>query len=263
MHDLSILYNPQPPTLDDLTLIASANRVISTAPCGNLTPDTHLRFQQSILRVLEQSPNPGTTAAWIIRKMALYDDGGGGELAKLYNDIYQACRFAKSSGTGRPLKGSPNVSGVATPVEGGNFSSLVKSIGLCRITGDTTSAIDSCHILAFSTSNASNTKLASYIELIRAMFGDAAWSALLTNVIDGTRDQGGRNINRLDNGIPMISSCHRAWDGMAFVLVVDWSTYSSETKEVRLNLLCIWIQDPLQLTSCRVPSYSLMLHSTG
>jgi hypothetical protein len=101
-----------------------------------------------------------------------------------------------------------------------------------RITGDDTSAIDSCHIVAFSMSNTTNPRLANYIDLVRAMFGEAAWLALLTNVVDGSSDQGGRNINRLDNGIPMTPSCHRAWDTMAFVLVVDWSTYNSETKEV-------------------------------
>jgi hypothetical protein len=50
--------------------------------------------------------------------------------------------------------------------------------------------------------------------------------------VGGSSDRGGHNINRLDNGIPMTPSCYRAWDTMAFVLVVDWSTYNPDTGEV-------------------------------
>ncbi|KAI9778455.1 MAG: hypothetical protein M1839_008101 [Geoglossum umbratile] len=108
--DLSIL-RPQDPTQIDISRVAGARQAILGAPRGNLTPETHDKFQLSILGVLELSPNPGATADWIIKKLT--PDSGGPEelLAKLYADIYSACRAAKSSGAGRPPKGS----GVATP----------------------------------------------------------------------------------------------------------------------------------------------------
>ncbi|KAI9778440.1 MAG: hypothetical protein M1839_008086 [Geoglossum umbratile] len=212
--DLSIL-RPQDPTQIDISRVAGARQAILGAPRGNLTPETHDKFQLSILGVLELSPNPGATADWIIKKLT--PDSGGPEelLAKLYADIYSACRAAKSSGAGRPPKGS----GVATPEPS------------TPTEGDDTSEIDSCHIIAFSTHNAPNSRLETYIDLVKAMFGEAAWLALLRNVVGGPSDCGRHNINRLDNGISMTPSCHRAWDTMAFVLAVDWSTYDSGTGE--------------------------------
>ncbi|KAI9774113.1 MAG: hypothetical protein M1840_005206 [Geoglossum simile] len=263
--DVTIL-RPQDPAPVDVSLVAKAKQVILAAPHGNLTPETHTKFRHAILGVLELSPNPNSAADWIVRRLTPHASGEEELLlAKLHADIYAACQFVRSSGAGRPPRGSPSPSGAVTPVplEGdpaavtspvhtagrsSNFSALVKSAGLCRITGDNTSPVDSCHIIAFSTSNTSNPRLATYTDLVRAMFGEEAWLALLTNVMDGSSDQGGRNINRLDNGIPMTPSCHRSWDTMAFVLVVDWSTYNNETKEFDATFQ--WMAKPQMIINC-------------
>jgi HNH endonuclease len=280
--DLSILY-PQVPAQIDIPAVTDAKQAILNAPRGNLTPETHTKIQNSILGVLELSPNPITAAEWIIKKLTPHSDVEEELLPSLYANISSACQFVKSSGAGRRPKGSPSTSGAATPVsstlaEGwkedptaiatslrtvgrsSNSSTLIKTVRLCRITGDTTSPIDSCHIIAFSTSNPANPRLASYIDLVKAMFGEAAWLALLTNVVDGSSDQGGRNINRLDNEIPMTPSCHRAWDTMAFVLEVDWSTYNSGTGEVWWYPILACREYHTNLLVCMS---SLMLHSSG
>jgi len=111
------------------------------------------------------------------------------------------------------------------------FSALVKGGGICRVTGTPFPFLVSAHILPFSSRKGDNEKVKRYLELIRALFGPDALQRLVENVLNG--GNGERNINRLDNGIPLQSMAHDMWDSMKFFLEVDWNTYNPSTKEVR------------------------------
>ncbi|KAI9772379.1 MAG: hypothetical protein M1839_002458, partial [Geoglossum umbratile] len=231
--DLSAVYDSLVLTPTDIAIVSSAKELINNADRGVLTPNTFSKFQQCIYGLLDISPNPASTAAWVIDKLPQTG------LAQLFNNIYQACSFIKSSGAGCPAEGSDNSDGITPADIRGSavparveqvgrstyFSDSVKSIGLCRITGDTTSPIHSCHIISFS-SQGQGEKIRLYQDLIKALFGQSAWEALLTNVMNGSKDRN-RNINQLDNGIPLSPSAHSAWDSMRFTLTLDWSSYNS------------------------------------
>ncbi|KAI9779961.1 MAG: hypothetical protein M1839_007117 [Geoglossum umbratile] len=248
--DLSAVYDPPVLTPADIEIVGSAKELVNNADRGVLTPETFSKFQQCIYGILDISPNPASTAAWVIDKLPQIG------LAQLFNNIYQACSFVKSSGAGRPAKGSGNnggttpadIRGSADPARvkqvgrSTYFSDSVKSIGFCRITGDTTAPIHSCHIIAFS-SQGQGEKIQLYQDLIKALFGQSAWEALLTNVMNGSKDRN-RNINRLDNGIPLSPSAHSAWDSMRFTLTPDWSSYNSQTKE--FEAIFRWIGAPAE-----------------
>lgn len=68
------------------------------------------------------------------------------------------------------------------------------------------------------------------------MFGTDALQLLLDNVLNGRKDAT-RNINRLDNGVPMHQHVHGSWDSMRFFLEVMWDSYNESTKEVIQVLL--------------------------
>ena len=97
--DLSAVYDPPVLTLIDIEIVGSAKGLINNADRGVLTPETFSKSQQCIYSLLDISPNSASTAAWIIDKLPWVG------LAQMFNNIYQACSFVKSSGAGRPAKG--------------------------------------------------------------------------------------------------------------------------------------------------------------
>ncbi|KAH0555690.1 hypothetical protein GP486_006367, partial [Trichoglossum hirsutum] len=236
---LSTVRNLQPLEQAEVELITQAKAVINAVDHDTLTPERLLILQQCLHRMLELSPHPSSTATWIADKLPR--DGAG----RMYNDIYQACTFAKSSGVGRPSNGNvatsePASISVGTPRRSTTFSSKVKSTGRCGVSGLVTDDLQSCHIISFS-SGGENQKVDAYRDLVKAMFGHEAFEVLLTNVMNGGKDTN-RNINRPDNGIPLTPSCHTKWDSMRFYLSVDWSTYNEETKEFEARFH--WLKEP-------------------
>ncbi|KAI9781064.1 MAG: hypothetical protein M1839_006341 [Geoglossum umbratile] len=237
--DLSGAFNYRPSPGVSGVLVEYAKRAIEeTPPRGDVTFDAYLRTQRSMCRILELSPNPGMTAVWITHKLLMRDDEHGERLANLFNDIYRACQSIRGN--------LPNVGDTATPLEGRRLAAVagVESLsllavdhissssvpnGVCQITGETASTLDNAGILAFPPADSSGPEFANYTYLIHAMLDRAI---LLTDGVNYTRNARGQNISEFENMIPMTASCHRAWDNMAFVIEVDWPTYSETTGEV-------------------------------
>jgi hypothetical protein len=234
--DLSAIYSPQPLTTADLNTIERAKIAIGGAPLGDLTPESLQKLQRCMLGMLDISSNRLSTATWILEKLTL-------NTAQIFLDILQACQYAKSSGADRPVE--VNLSEGATPVEAssrdpriatlsqdGNFSITVKSVGFCRVSGEQNRHLQSSHVIPFS-SEGDSRKIDCYCDLVKAMFGREAFEVLVANVMNGEPNTD-RNVNRLDNGIPLSPGCHESWDTMDFYLSVDWSSYNDRTGEVRL-----------------------------
>ena len=217
----------------DVSLINSSKTAIDKAEPGVLSPEIQEKTKQLLHHLLnELSPNKVSTAQWIL------DNLQKGDLGEMYNEIYKACTFMKTNKAGRP-SGSPSASN--TPESGSQrnmqtvgrsskFSSEVKSVSICRVTGASGALVQSCHILAFSARNQGD-RIESYQKLIKAMFGPEALTKLLANVMNDMRPSN-HNINRLDNGIPLSPSVHAAWDSTLFYLKVKWETYNQNNGEV-------------------------------
>ncbi|KAI9766246.1 MAG: hypothetical protein M1840_006660 [Geoglossum simile] len=179
---LSAVRNLQPLEQAEVELITQAKAVIDAVDHDTLTPERLLILQQCLHRMLELSPHPSSTATWITDKLPR--DGAG----RMYNDIYQACTFAKSSSAGRPSNGNATTSEPASKSAGTpksirqsvTFSSKVKSTGRCGVSGLVTNYLQSCHIISFS-SGGENQKVDAYRDLVKAMFGHEAFEALLAN----------------------------------------------------------------------------------
>lgn len=222
----------QPPSKEDEKIIESAKEAINKAKQVNLTQDTYEKYQKQLKEIIDTSPSQVTTASYLLEHISRKS------LTEIYLTFRNGCEVVKTGGRGRNKRTrdesedskmeddtkSKSVGRSST------FSRIVKSGGICQITGASTDQLVSSHILPFAVSH-KNEKAKQYLELIKALFGPDALQCLLENVLNGNKDTQ-KNINRLDNGIAMEPTVHVRWDGMYFYLEVLWDTYDSSTKEV-------------------------------
>ena len=215
-------------------VITSAKKAIDTANRETLSPETYTKYQNQLKELIDMSPNKVTTASYLLKHIS--EKG----FAKTYLDLREGC-VVKTGGRGRNKRtgetmgedsnGSQDSKGNKTVGRSTKFSLAVKSGGICQVTGAPTTKLTSSHILPFSSRQADNLKTKQYLELVEALFGPDALERLRKNVLNGDKD-GVRNINRLDNGIAMMSMAHDMWDAMDFFIEVLWDTYNQSTKEV-------------------------------
>ena len=160
------------------------------------------------------------------------EENGNGKNDKTENKEMEEGGNGNQDNTANKTVGEENGNGEKNKTGcSSKFSALVKGGGICRVTGTPFPFLVSAHILPFSSRKGDNEKVKHYLELIRALFGPDALQWLVENVLNGGK--GERNINRLDNGIPLQPTVYNMRDSMKFFLEVDWNTYNPSTKEVR------------------------------
>jgi hypothetical protein len=215
--------------------IKSAKKAIDTANREALTPETYTKYQNQLKELIDTSPNKVTTASYLLKHIS--EKG----FTKTYLDLRDGCVVVKTGGRRRNKRtretvakdnnGSQDSKGKKSVGRSTRFSLEVKSGGICQVTGAPTTKLTSLYILPFSSRQGDNLKTKQYLELVEALFGPDALGRLLENVLNGDKD-GARNINRLDNGVAMMSIPHEMWDAMEFFIEVLWDTYNQSTKEV-------------------------------
>jgi hypothetical protein len=212
-------------------VIKSAKKAIDTANREALTPETYAKYQNQLKEVIDTSPNRVMTASYLLKHIS--EKG----FTKTYLDLRGGCVVVKTCGrnrrttetTGRDSNGSQDKENKSVGLST-EFSSAIKSRGICQITGAPSKRLHSSHILPFSSRQEDNLKTKQYLALVEALFGPDALRRL-----NGDGD-GARNINRLDNGIAMMALSRAMWDAMDFFLEVLWDTYNQSTKEVMYSL---------------------------
>jgi hypothetical protein len=212
----------------DDDLIKTAKAAIASASSEAVTPDTHAKHQEQLRMLLDASPNKVATANFLLKHIC--ENG----LAKTWLIIHNGCEIVRTGGRwcskrtremmeeddkeSRDSKGTETDSKGIKPVgRSSKFSSRVS--GICQITGFRSEMLVPSHILPFASSKGGNEKMKQYLELLRALFGPDALERSVENVLNRGTD-GTRNINRLDNGIAMLSSAHVCWDTMDFFIEV-------------------------------------------
>ena len=231
-------FHPQnffkPTSSEEDEVIESAKEAINTADKEGLSPEIFAKYQDQLKKIIDASPNKIATASYLLE---LISERG---FTKTHLAVRDGCVVVKTCGRGRQKRTREEMENgdngnqdsiVNTVGYSSKFSALVKGGGICRVTGTLFPFLVSAHILPFSSRKGDNEKAKRYLELIRALFGPDALQRLVENVLNG--GNGERNINRLDNGIPLQSMAHDMWDSMKFFLEVDWNTYNPSTKEVR------------------------------
>ena len=216
-------------------VIESAKKAINTANREALTPETYTKYQNQLKEIIDTSPNKVATASYLLERIS--EKG----FTETYLTLLNGCVVVKTGGRRRNKRtremmveddnGSQDSKGNKSVGRSTKFSLLVKSGGICQVTGIPSKKLTSSHILPFSSRKGDGLKTKQYLELVKALFGPDALRRLLENVLNGDED-GTRNINRLDNGIAMKSSTHEMWDAMDFSIEVLWDTYNPSTKEV-------------------------------
>jgi hypothetical protein len=217
----------QTPSEADEEIIESAKEAITAANPEALTPETHAKYQDRLRKIIDTSPNKVTTASYLLEHIR--EKG----FTETYLTLRNGCEVVKTSGRGRNKRTKDEMEDGAKAKSKGRstrFSLLIKSGGICQVTGARSKFLNSSHILPFSACN-DNPKTKQYLDLVKALFGPDALQRLLENVLNGDKDTA-RNNHRLDNGIAMQVQAHDMWDGMSFYLEVLWDTYNSSTKEV-------------------------------